>query len=138
MRSERPIRLGRKGYDVMQVPLGLREEFADIARRLADALLVLDQRDTHKALAVLAEADAGRYGNTRVLQQQLGEFERTQMREHLWDRRPGEHCGRRRRDRPTCPGQRIHEAVAPAAINLPDLVDAVLRAVQRRSASDLD
>ena len=35
---------------------GLREELFDVARGLADAVLVLDQRDADEAFAVFAEA----------------------------------------------------------------------------------
>ena len=55
----------------------------DVARRLADALLVFDQRDTDVALAVFAEADARRHGDIGLLDQQLGEFELTQLPELL-------------------------------------------------------
>ncbi len=37
----------------------LGEEPPNVARGLADALLVLNQRDAHIAFSILAEADAG-------------------------------------------------------------------------------
>ena len=48
------------------------EEGLDVAHRLADAVPVLDQGDAHIALAVLAEADAGRDRDLGLLEQQLG------------------------------------------------------------------
>src|SRR5579885_3655396 len=62
-RSERPVRLRGHGNDVMHRLGGFGEEFADVARRLADALLVLDEGDAHVALAVFAEANARRNRN---------------------------------------------------------------------------
>ena len=53
------------------------------ARRLADALLVLDQRKAHVVVAVLAEADAGRDGDVGLLDQELREFERAEIAEAL-------------------------------------------------------
>src|SRR4051812_9257925 len=46
---------------------------ADAARRLADALLVLDEAKTHVAFTVLAEADARGHGDLGLAQQDLGE-----------------------------------------------------------------
>ena len=45
---------------------GVPQEALDVAQRLADALLVLDQGEAHVALAVLAEAHAGRHGLPRA------------------------------------------------------------------------
>jgi hypothetical protein len=59
----------------------LGEEPLDVARRLADAVLVLDQRDAHEIVAVLAEADARRDRDIGLLDQQLGEFERAELAE---------------------------------------------------------
>ena len=48
---------------------------ADVAGGLADALLVLDQRDAHVAFAALAEAGAGRDRDLRLLDQERGELD---------------------------------------------------------------
>jgi len=45
--------------DIMQLGVRAVEKPAQIARRLSDALLVFDQREAQKTLAMLAEADAG-------------------------------------------------------------------------------
>ena len=44
------------------------KEPADVAGRLTDPLLVLDQRDAHEALAVLAEAHARGHRDLRLLE----------------------------------------------------------------------
>ena len=78
-------------------------------------MLVLDQRDAHVIVAMLAEADAGRHRHVGLLDQQLGEFERAEMPERLRDRRPGEHrCGRRP-ERPAGATEGIDHHVAAAA-----------------------
>src|SRR5262245_66414545 len=63
--------------------LAIAQQPADVAHGLADAVRVLDQREAHEALARGAEADAGRHGDLRALEQQLGELERAQRREAL-------------------------------------------------------
>ena len=62
---------------VVVLPLG--QERLHPPRRLADAVLVLDQRDADIAFAFLAEADAGRDGDLRLGQQLLGEFDRAEV-----------------------------------------------------------
>ena len=65
---------------IVQRVVGAFEEALDAARGLADALLVLDQREAHIIVAVLAEADARRDRDIGLLDQQLGEFEAAEMR----------------------------------------------------------
>src|SRR6185312_10911294 len=60
-----------QGNDVVQNLVGVVEELPEVARGLTDALLVLDQRETHEALALLTEADARRNGKARLLDQEL-------------------------------------------------------------------
>src|SRR5271166_3447517 len=57
----------------VELPRGLGREYdgPSPARGLADALLVLDQREAHKVVAVLAEADARRDGDVGLLDQQF-------------------------------------------------------------------
>src|SRR5262245_50365115 len=50
---------------------------AEAAERLPDPLLVLHEGEAHVALPVLAEADAGRDGHLRLLDEQLGELQRS-------------------------------------------------------------
>ena len=63
-----------KRRDIVQ-SVGVVEEAAQITRRLADALFVLDQREAQKTLAMLAETFSGRDGEVRLFDQQLGKFE---------------------------------------------------------------
>src|SRR3989442_3875191 len=101
-RPERDAALaaGREGDDVVQLFRRRFKEAADVARRLADALLVLDQRDAHIAFPMLAECHAGRDRDLRVLHQQLGEFEAAERAEQVRERRPREHGGDRGRNPP--------------------------------------
>ena len=91
-----------------------REEALDVAGGLADAVLVLDQRDAHVVVAVLAEADARRDRDVGVLDQQLGELQRAELAERLGDRRPGEHRGRRRGNLPAGAAETVDHDVAAA------------------------
>src|SRR5262249_51193244 len=70
-RGEGPSAAGREGDDVVQLFRRRFKEAAHVARRLADALLVLDQRDAHIALAVFAERHAGRHRDLGLLHQQF-------------------------------------------------------------------
>ena len=58
---------GLEGNDVVQLLRTGFKETPDVAGGLADALLVLDQRDAHIALAVLAEGNARRHRDLRLL-----------------------------------------------------------------------
>src|SRR5437870_812269 len=60
-----------------KIPPGSAVEAAEAPERLADTLLVLHEREPHVALAVLAEADAGRDRDLRFLDEELGELQRT-------------------------------------------------------------
>src|SRR5690606_22304078 len=68
--------------------LRLAQEAPDAPHRLPDAVLVLDQREAHEALARLAEADARRDRDARLPQQPLRELERAEGAEPLGDRSP--------------------------------------------------
>src|ERR1700733_12198867 len=50
----------------------------DAAKSLPGTFLVLDQRESHMAVAVFAETDAGTDGDFGVGQQQLAELERAE------------------------------------------------------------
>src|SRR5260221_2095199 len=76
------------------------EELLDVARRLPQPLAVLDQRNAHIALAVLAETHARRHRHIRLLEQELGESEAAHLLEARGQRRPGEHAGGRGPDLP--------------------------------------
>ena len=81
------------------------QEAADVADRLAQPVGVLHQRDAHVALAVLAEAQAGRHRDLGPLQQQLGELDAAQRGISRRHRRPGEHRPLRARHVPAGRGQ---------------------------------
>src|SRR5438046_2276452 len=51
----------------------LAQELADGSARAAGALVILDQRKAHEALAARPEADARRHRDPRLLQQRRGE-----------------------------------------------------------------
>src|SRR5690242_18815807 len=91
---------GSERDDVVQLFGRCVQEAADIAGGLADALLVLDQRDAHEAFAALAEAGAGRDRDLGLFDEQLGELDRAHFAERLGDRGPREHRGARRRHLP--------------------------------------
>src|SRR4051795_3462680 len=78
----------------------LAEHVADAARRLAQAVLILDQRDPHMVVAVVAEADARRHRDLGVLEQALGELDRAQLAIELRDLRPHVHGSLRLLDHP--------------------------------------
>ncbi len=59
----------------------LSEELFQVPRGLADAVLVLDESDADEAFTILAEAQAGRYRDARFLDEQLSEFDRSEIAE---------------------------------------------------------
>src|SRR5882762_6529884 len=75
--SARPCLRGLRGAAASllrrQDGVGVAQEGLDVAHRVADAVLVLDQRQADIALAMLAEADAGGDRDLGRRQQQLGE-----------------------------------------------------------------
>ena len=58
-----------KGDDVVQLFRPGFKKPTDVARGLTNTLLILDQRDAHVPFPVLAEADAGRDRDLRLLDQ---------------------------------------------------------------------
>src|SRR5260370_32359369 len=81
----------------------LTQRMADTANRLACTMLVLDQREADEAVAIRAEAGSGRDRDLGVVQQELGEFERSHRAKQLRNRRPYEHRRARLFDRPSRP-----------------------------------
>src|SRR3954470_9724612 len=124
--------------DVVQRLVRAFKEAADVARGLPDPLLVLDQRDTYVIVAVFAESDARRHRKVRLLDQQLGELEGAEATKFFRDRRPGEHGGARRRNRPAGAGEAFDQRIAPPLVGRAHLNDAFLRTVQRRRGGHLD
>src|SRR3546814_13744355 len=64
---------------------------ANVARRLPDALFVLDHSDADEAFAVLTVTDAGRDRYARMSQKLLGKFQAPQMRDGGRQGCPAEH-----------------------------------------------
>src|SRR3954469_10271253 len=122
----------RERDDVVQLSWSGLEEAADIARGLADALLVFDQRDAHVALAALAEARARRHCDLGLLDQQFRKLDAAERLERLGDRRPGEHRRFRRRHIPAGATEALDQDVAPLLIGLAHVLDAFVRSVERR------
>src|SRR2546422_6946382 len=113
-------------------------ELLEPAERLFDPLLVLDEREPHVALAVLAEPDARRDGHPRFLDEHVGELERAQRAERLGDWRPDEHRALGLRHRPAELVEPVDEDVAALSVDLDDLGHARLIALERDDAGDLD
>src|SRR5439155_21723 len=99
------------------------------AEGLFDPLLVLDEREPHVALAVLAEPDARRDGHPRFLDEHLGELERAERAERLGDRRPDEHRALGLRHGPAELVEPVDEDVAALPVDLDDLGHALLIAL---------
>src|SRR3984893_18080579 len=89
-----------EGKNVVQL---LRTGFkkpANIAGRLPDALLVLDERDAQVAFSMFSKRHPGGDRNLCLLDQERRELHTTEAPECFGDRRPGEHGGARRRNLP--------------------------------------
>src|SRR3989475_313653 len=119
-------------------PVRSTPEALQAAQRLTDALLVFHQREPDEPLAVLTEADPGRDGDLRLLDQELREFQRAHAPEILRNRRPDEHGALRLLDRPAELVQPIDQDVAALARNLHDVAHDGGIALQRDDAGDLD
>src|SRR5579883_2962289 len=114
-----------KRNDVVQLFRRAFKEATDVARGLANALLVFDQRDADIALAIFPEADTGRNRNARLLDQERREFDAADALEGLRQGRPGEHGGPRRRHLPARAAKGIHQHVTPPLVNRAHLPDAL-------------
>src|SRR5581483_9349601 len=90
-----------------------------VADALADALLVLDEREAHVAVPARPEADAGRGRHLGITNEPGRELERPHVGVRLGDRSPHEH-------RPLGPVEVPPDAVEPIAQHVtPALVDLV-------------
>src|SRR5260221_7823391 len=114
------------------------QQLLDRTRRLADALLVLDERKAHVTVAAVAEPDPGTDGDVRVARETERELEGAELLEPLGDRRPDEHRPARRIDVPTGAGEPAAERVTPAPVDLVDLGGIFGRLAQRHGGRDLD
>src|SRR5437016_1421715 len=110
-------------------PAGARA--ADAAHSLAGAVLVLDEREAHVVVAMLAEADTGRDRDLGLLQEELRELERAHGLEGVGDLGPHEHRRLGLRHVPAEAIEAVAQDVAALAVGLTDLVHVVLRAVER-------
>src|SRR5439155_20341133 len=106
---------GRRGFSST---VALFQKALDAARRLPDALLVLDEGNAHIAFALIAEADARTDRHLRFGKQPLREFQRPHRAELFGNRSPGEHAGLRRRDLPAGAPEALDQAVAPRPVKL--------------------
>ncbi len=118
--------------------VGRGKELLDIARSLADAVLVLDQREADVIVAELSEADARGDGDIRLLDEQLGEFQRAEMTELFRDLRPGEHGRGRRRHFEAGLAEALDHHVAAALVDIAHFRDVRTVAVQRMGRGHLD
>src|SRR6185436_17679724 len=116
--------------DVMQLFRRVFEKTADIARGLANTLLVFHQRDANKAFAVFAEANARRDRYVGLLHQQLGKFDAAELFERLRYRRPGKHRCPWRWHVPSGTGEAFNQDVSPPLVRRAPFLDAVVRAVK--------
>src|SRR5690606_6780135 len=101
-----------------------------VARRLAEPLLVLDQRDADIAFTILSVADAGGDSDFGMGQQLLGKLEAAHVLQRRRQRGPCEHRGGRGGDVPAGASECLDQHVAPLVIELTILVHAILRTVQ--------
>src|SRR5262249_49860167 len=114
------------------------ERLADAAHRLPGSVLVLDEREAHVLVPVLAEADARRHRHLSLREQELRGLERTHGAEGLGNTAPDEHRRLRLGDLPAGTGETLAQHVAPHLVALGVLAHAVLRAVERMDGGDLD
>src|SRR5580704_10447702 len=116
----------------------LLQELLNRLSGLPRPVLILDQSETHVALAERAESDTRRHGDQRFFQQQLRKFERAFGAILLWNRRPDEHRSPRRLYRPPRAIETRDERVATLLIDVPDLLGVLGALPKRDDGSDLD
>src|SRR5262249_3942121 len=92
------------------------QRLLDAADRLAGPVLVLDEREAHVVIAVLAETDARRHGDLGLVQQELGELERAHRLVLVGDLGPDEHRGLGLGNVPACPVETLAQDVAALAV----------------------
>src|SRR2546430_16338402 len=72
-------------------PAGEFERLLDAANRLSRTVFILDETEADVLVAVLAEPDARRHGDLRLVQEQLGEFQRSHGAVRVRDAGPDKH-----------------------------------------------
>src|SRR5439155_1361998 len=110
----------------------------ETAERLSDALLVLDESEPDIALAVLAEADARGDRDLALLDQHLGELERSHGAESVGNGCPHEHGALGLGHGPADLVEPVHEDVAALLVELHDVAHHGLLALQGDDGRDLD
>src|SRR5437870_7834920 len=118
-------------------PAGEFERLLEAANRLPRTVFVLDETEADVLVAVLAEPDARRHGDLRLVQEQLGEFQRSHGAECVRDAGPDEHSRQGLFDLPADAVQPIHQDIATRLIELHGFPDAVLGTIQRNDGGDL-
>lgn len=114
------------------------QHLLDALHRLTGAVLVLDQREAHMIVAIVAKANAGRDCHFGILKQLFGEFQRAHSAIGLRDARPNEHGRARLLDRPAGSLQALAEHIAAALVLVANFSDAVLRGLERMNGRDLN
>mmetsp|Transcript_2839 Transcript_2839/g.7339 ORF Transcript_2839/g.7339 Transcript_2839/m.7339 type:complete len:399 (+) Transcript_2839:976-2172(+) len=89
------------------------------------------------AIAVVAEADAGRHADLGLLEQLPGELQRAELAVGRRDGRPDIHAGLRAVDRPAGFNQAFVQHVAAPLVAGGDVLHALLVALQRGDGGDL-
>src|SRR5207302_9223609 len=119
-------------------PAGEFECLLDAANRLSRTVFVLDETEADVFVAVLAEPDARRHGDLRLVQEQLGEFQRSHGAVRVRDAGPDEHGRQGLFDLPADAVQPIHEDIATLLVKFHGFPDTVLGTIQRNDGGDLD
>jgi hypothetical protein len=86
---------------------------AQVADRLLDPLLVLDQREPDEALTAGSEPDARRERDIGVPHDQRTELDRVHLGVGLRDRRPDEHRATGLRNVPPDPVEAVDQCITP-------------------------
>src|SRR5437016_10141186 len=119
-------------------PAGAFKRLLDAANRLSRTVFVLDETEADVLVAVLAEPDARRHVDLRLVQEQLGEFQRSHGAVRVRDAGPDKHGRQGLFDLPADAVQPIHENIATLLVKFHGFPDAVLGTIQRNDGGDLD
>src|SRR5215813_13172490 len=138
-RPRRPILISfMTGSGGVSAAPSARGERLEAAEGLSDALLVLDEGESHETLAIFAETNAGRHGDLALVDQELRELEGAHGAERFRDGRPHEHGALGLRHGPADLVETVDENVPPLAMELHDLLHYALFALEGHDGGDLD
>src|ERR1700733_6311784 len=118
--------------------LALGKHRLDASQCLAGAFFVFDEGEADVAVAIFAEADAGRYGNFGFVEQALGKLERLEISVLFRNLRPDEHGCLGHGYGPAELVEAFDQHVATEAVGLADLPDALLRTLKCGDGGDLN